>query len=541
MSDTRRFPTRQYEWRPRGVEFDVAVEMPLVLPPGVLHRFILGRDVKPVAMTNDDIDARLHDPFASLLLRRGSFPVTLRELLGALDRLNASADGLPSQRTFIVAEGGQIRWTAETSTLDRGVRLVVSRGAAEGLPSLFVSTSTEIDSPSAFLQVLTWDDAARVFQWYDRRGGTWIWAGNSFDSLADDSRGQGPFDSHVNGALNMKELKVPWIHWHSENASIGPEAFRLNDPFVTSDLYLNRSGAEDLERQIVRPSISRWNAARFSSRTSAGELQRLPEFFRQVLSTTTVNLAASPEASSQLKAGDRFVLPFTLFVDIDGLINELDLLDDLDPIEVDGAAYLAALAKFDVALRDDESGFVQSGDAFFACVVPERAFEDQVVLHALLSKGDGSKRVLSDRLAACMLMVDFSNPVFAARREALLKYVPAAATLGNPKSLEEAFVSAVTIAAMPAGSPEAEFLANWAIPDDQWRKVFAQRIRDYMAAATLAVADRFNDIFRLIDSRRREFRRRPLAEFSLTVPSSNIARDAPFVEIGIDARIRDKP
>ena len=541
MNDTGRFPTRHYAWRPRGVEFDAAAKTPLVLPPGILHRFILGRDAKPVAMTNGDIEERLRDPFASLLLRRGIFPVTLTELLGALNKVNASANGVPSQRTFIVAEGGQIQWTTATSQLDRGVRLVVARGAAAGLPSLFVSTSTEIDSPSTFLQVLTWDAAAGVFQWYDRRAGTWIWAGNSFDSLADDSRGQGPFDSHVNGALNMKELKVPWIHWHSQSASISPEAFPPGDPFVMSELYLNRSGAEDLERQIVRPSISRWNTARFASRTSAGELQRLPEFFRQVLSTTSVNLAASPEASTQLKAGSRFVLPLTLFVDIDGLINELDILEDLDPIEIDGGAYLAALAEFDVALRDDQSGFVQSGDAFFACPVPERAFEDQVVLHALLSKDDESKQVLSDRLAACMLMVDFSNPVFSARREVLLKYVPATAPLGNPRALEEAFVSAVTNAAMPAGSPEAEFLANWTIPDNQWRKVFAQRIRDYMTAATLAVTHHFNDVFRLIDSRRREFRRRPLAEFSLTVPSSNIPRDAPFVEIGIDARVRDKP
>jgi len=89
MSDAGRFHTRQYAWRPRGVEFDAAGETPMVLPLDVLHRFVLGRDVKPVAMSNDDIDKQLHDPFASLLLRRGTFPLTLKELLGELDKLRS--------------------------------------------------------------------------------------------------------------------------------------------------------------------------------------------------------------------------------------------------------------------------------------------------------------------------------------------------------------------------------------------------------------------------------------------------------------------
>jgi hypothetical protein len=162
----------------------------------------------------------------------------------------------------------------------------------------------------------------------------------------------------------------------------------------------------------------------------------------------------------------------------------------------------------------------------------------------MLSRNKDSRRVLSDRLAASLLMVDFSNPVFSARREALLKYVPASATLGDPARLETEFVQAVTQGAsgLAGDSAEAEFLANWAVSENDWRNEFARRIRDFMAAVTAAVADpqRFSDIFRLIDSRRREFRRRPLAEFRLTVPASQIPRDGPFLELTPDAKVREK-
>jgi len=167
-----------------------------------------------------------------------------------------------------------------------------------------------------------------------------------------------------------------------------------------------------------------------------------------------------------------------------------------------------------------------------------------VVLRRLISRDQDAQRVVSDRLAACLLMVDFPNPVFSPRREALLKYMPASATPGDPARLETELVQAVKQGAvgLPDDSVEADFLANWAVPEQLWRGTFAHRIRDFMTAVSVAVADphRFADLFRLIDSRRREFRRRPLAEFSLTVPATNIARDAPFLELTPLATVREK-
>ncbi len=69
-----------------------------------------------------------------------------------------------------------------------------------------------------------------VFHFYERLHGTFFWAGMSQHALEDATRGQGPFDSHVNGSLVMKELRSPWVHWHAPQAGINEEAFAPDDP-----------------------------------------------------------------------------------------------------------------------------------------------------------------------------------------------------------------------------------------------------------------------------------------------------------------------
>ena len=49
---------------------------------------------------------------------------------------------------------------------------------------------------------------------------TWVWAGNSLSALETPSRANACFDSHVNGGLVMKELKIPWMNWESSTGTI---------------------------------------------------------------------------------------------------------------------------------------------------------------------------------------------------------------------------------------------------------------------------------------------------------------------------------
>jgi len=136
--------------------------------------------------------------------------------------------------------------------------------------------------------------------------------------------------------------------------------------------------------------------------------------------------------------------------------------------------------------------------------------------------------------------VDFANPVFSTRRLALLQYVSASVQgpdLAN--ALENDFVANIT--ASPAASlsdtPEREFLSNWAQAD--FEPAFRTRIAAYFAALQQASQDldAVDGWFRLAESRRRLFRRRPLAEFSLTTPRTNIPEDAPSLRMSANGGV----
>jgi hypothetical protein len=530
----QRFPSRQYAYGRPGAFTHFALEQ------GKMYQFILGRDREPRIISPADGRARLADPFAQLVLFSGDpLPGSLRALLAQLDRFNADAGrGLPEQRSFVVADGGQIPWTEATDDLERAFRFAIIRQRTGGSePDLLISASTNIDSDEAFLQVIGWDAAAGAFQFYERRDGAWVWAGSSWDALDLMSRGQGPFDSHVNGALNMKELKQPWVNWNSMAARIRDTALAPDDPLRNELLWTGRSGAEVFETEVVRPGIRRWNDARFQRLSESGRLIRLPEFMRQVLGTSTVNLTSSTTSNARLATAQSVPLPLTFFINSDALVNVIGLEPNINPPQASAAVYRAVLQKFDVALTDGNHRF--PGDTNFVFVVPEPAFEDVLVLETLLSLG-----VMSRKMAASLLMVDFPNAVFSPRRAALLQYVPESSTLQGPADFERAFVDNVqqAVATGTAGEPEHAFLENLALASNEWEKDFARRIEAFFQALApqFTDADLFAKIFALAESRRREFRKRPLAEFRLTIPVTNIPDDAPLVEFTQAGEIQPK-
>jgi hypothetical protein len=496
-------------------------------------------------MTDEELSTLLRDPFAELMLKRGVFPQTLRELLSAFDAVAVEDGGLPEQKCFLVAEGGQIPWTEQTAGVKRGLRFAVVRGRGSEVP-VMVSASTLPDSAEQFLQLIGWDGANGVFHFYERRAGTWFWAGNSNHALGSETRGQGPFDSHVNGSMVMKELRAPWNNWHSMNAVIRDDVLAPGDSLRDEPLFKSRISAHELETFVVRPGVERWNRARFAAATSADpqRLADVPLFLRQVLETTTVNLVSSSQESGQITDDDQLVLPTSFFLNAEALLDFVGLEPDISPVSVEGRLYNDRLRHYGFALSDGKS-FRQPGDTFFAFLVPEPAFEDNSVLALLLQE-----KVVSPRFAACLLMVDFQNPIFSARRAALMQYVPesarlGAATGGQPRSdIEAQFVAAVEARqGLAQESPEQEFLANWRLPEGEWKKTFESRIEDYFARlAERAVADEgFDGWMRLAESRRREFRRRPLAEFRLTIPVTNIPADAPTLRMNADGNVGAAP
>jgi hypothetical protein len=519
-TETPRFPTRQYRYTAAPVALD-GLSAPTLL------RFVMGRDPHPVPIQPADLPP---DPFARLILGAGSGPLpqTCRDLLARLDSFNGDpASGLPMQRSFVVADGGQIPWSPETADLERVFRIAITRSRPQpgSQPDILISTGTLFDSEEMFLQVIGWDPQNGAFQFYERRDGAWVWAGSSWDSLTPEARGKGPFDSHVNGALNMKELKAPWVHWHSQAAQITNAALAPDDPLRNEPIWINRSPAESYENDIVRPGILRWHAARFQGCTSADgkSLDRLDEFFRQVLGTSTVNLASASLSNARLATATADIpLPMSFFVNRDALFDLIGLEPDIDVPRVPPKVYRDTLVRYGVAITDGRHRF--PGDTHFVFVVPEPAFEDNMILKGLLDR-----KILSPRLAASLLMVDFCNPLFSRRRSALLPYVPNSASLVNSGDFEQQFVAAVQVSANSQ--------------DALWKRTFEERIENFFSKLTPQMASEatFARVFELAESRRREFRRRPLAEFRLTTPVTNIQCIDPLLECTPDADIVPKP
>ncbi|MFO1002305.1 MAG: hypothetical protein U0936_18415 [Planctomycetaceae bacterium] len=99
---TRRHPYRRTSGGGLGVIIESTTSGPVHgLTAGSIYRFVLGVDQQPRPMSNDEIQNKLNDAFAVLLLRTEIFPQTLRAILQSLDAINNDpANGLPDQKSF---------------------------------------------------------------------------------------------------------------------------------------------------------------------------------------------------------------------------------------------------------------------------------------------------------------------------------------------------------------------------------------------------------------------------------------------------------
>ena len=350
-----------------------------------------------------------------------------------------------------------------------------------------------------------------------------MWAGNSWHALEPDSRGKGCFDSHVNGSVVMKELRIPWINWQSERATI---RLAEDDPLRHDQLFQQVIGAERLEL-TVRSLITRWTAARLAAVTANGVVDHPDRLLRHLFTSTTVNLTSTDRQSSTITADSpELTLPTGFWLNQDVLFDDLRLFTQAAPPRAPAARYLAGLTRFGFRLEEKFSAFSQPGDTFFAFVVPEAAHEDNEVVRQMVRKG-----LISAKFAACVLMVDFPNPVFSPARSHLMRYVPTTPT----KAVElcdrvaQAIVDAARTRTLPDDSPEGLFAAHWQVPDDAWQTVFGQRVDAYLRKVTqqIQTASGFDDYVRLAESRRRQFRLMKLNEFELTLPVTDIPSRCP--------------
>ena len=181
--------------------------------------------------------------------------------------------------------------------------------------------------------------------------------------------------------------------------------------------------------------------------------------------------------------------------------------------------YAQTLKDLDVELGDG-AAFAQAGDTHFAFVVPERSFEDVATIREALRAG-----LLTPRLVAALLMVDFPNPVFSTVRETLLQHLKSVAWNGSGTEFSDAVAQAILTSGSAAqdGSAEAAFAENWAAGED-FVAAFSPRLTAYytLVEQALATSAGFTAVYGLAESRRSRVKDMPIFESQLLFSNSNL-------------------
>jgi len=509
---------------------------PASLQDGRIHRFVVGEDVRVRVLETEEASRELGDRFATALLLRSEFPRTAGEALEALQR---EAPELGEPLFFLLGEGSQIPMSAATAGVRRRLRFLVAYGVGpEGADVLISAFHPEVGD----VELMAWDHRSGGFNYYQTVGesSAWVFGGNSRHALSEPTQGKGPFESHLSGNVVMKELRFPWLHWHSFKANILPSVLPEDPPLVGHPWVSagKPDGADVCETAVAMPSIRRWTRARFDRFLADGGTIDAPgRLLLQVLGTPSVNIVSGPQQTPALAPGDDVILPSAFFVDLEALaiVSSLPRPEDGGPpplqprlpappvFTVPFEIYRQNLIDFRVRL-DDGDGFVRPGDTFFPFAVPETAFEDLAVLEEAIRRG-----LLTRELAACLLMTDFPNPVFSLRRAALLAHVPVAATLADGASTfsdEMGDAIAAAAPASPVGSPEREFADRWSRRDDL--ASFGAELLAYYDAVTARLSTQagFDDYVRLAEARRDRVRLMPIFESPLLFARTNVPKRA---------------
>lgn len=496
-------------------------------PAGSLRHFVISAGNNELREFDaDEAIELLQDPLAEFVLRRDEFPTNPMDLLNRLDAAIGPDHPLAasSQRSFVVSEGSQVLRN-QNDSLDPSatLRFVVTRGgdSADG-PDLIISVS---GPDSSSVEVMAWDPVNRGFNFYRtaEAAGAWVWAGNSRHALESPTRGLGPFEAHPSGTFLMKELKRPWVHWHSPDAVMDRRDFQAGDPRAEHEWFSLKRGAYELEESVAKPAVIRWNRERVERIAASGKLEKPAQIFEQIvgapadrLPRPTVNLTSSMTRWSQALAGEDVVLPLTFFVDLDSLAGLG--LPRPPLLSIAGDRYVSTARAEGIHL--EKGSFTEDRDTHFTFVVPERAFEDVDLLGQLLAR----KLLVTPRLALCLLFVDFANPVFSEERASLLGLIE---DFAHDAVEAEAYGTALGdhIAASADSAPPAteRFAELWALSEDQLRATASAQLQAYYDA----VENRVNtdegsrDYLRLACARRAAHEDLLIHEFDLVLPRAD--------------------
>lgn len=265
---------------------------------------------------------------------------------------------------------------------------------------------------------------------------------------------------HNAGSPIMKELRFPWANWQADFAARLP-AFKTTDQRGGNPPGFSVPGsgfltAEFLEREVIR-QYTLINNNRVKKITGgvpvpfpaqhdpAVGAPRVKAILKPLFCESEVNIASSSNAGDVSKfsalavppdlflnrllvpQGDRLSLAFDKAkfgnsrLDVTGDFDGEDFAGTLAGVTVPVADWSAALRAF--GAKHPLQGVVGQ-DGLFPMVVPARSFADDDYVARLVSGAPDGGAVITEKLALDVLMVDFQNPIFSAKRCSLLDAIP---------------------------------------------------------------------------------------------------------------------
>ncbi|KAL2785090.1 hypothetical protein BJX66DRAFT_315515 [Aspergillus keveii] len=445
---------------------------------------------------------------------------------------------------------------------------------ADDSGTFFIVGSDDFDSSDRFLQVASWD--GHTFRFYGRgppqrnNQSAWIYQGSSWDAFDPQKAYLGPFNGHINGAVVMKELQNPWIHWQSSAGSVADclspaqrQHFKSKPYLSNNNLPLGNIKSADHLETIVRRGVSAWNAQRkkhdFKNEDGTLKLSpaNIPRWMAHLLLTTTVNIHCGERG--QLGGQDIVTLPPSHFFNKDVLkacqpANDI-YSNDFDDLSISSEHYdsacerlglsrLKEITSFDnvpqelqvtldqVLLGGQQHG--NTGPTSFAVCLRDEGRHPFTILAPSLEDSEGiltfqsfTKKVsfLSSKLFNCLMMIDYWNPIYSWRRGVLMQYMPSSTTLDTDAktySVEDDFIKALRRSPHATQGDDSEKVEKQFLElyDNYNLTTLGERVSKYAenVKTTLQKADGVFNYMLLAESRRRIYRPLPLNEFGLTLP-----------------------
>ncbi len=449
------------------------------------------------------VAGRNNDAFASLVMRTGDgCPTGFADIMAKLRKTDkgegCTADPRSGIATRLVSE------TAQASGKPTNYRAVVSRACGDRDEDnlLFSLSGIKAGATSLpeFVEIISFDEAEGVFNYYDSKPGQIRFFGSSKDMLqGPDGETRRCAKCHVSGGLIMKELDVPWLHW--EGHADTPGAQQLVD--ANKDLGSKEDG-ENMEG-IVRGGNMMWNETRIEHLMNGDKIS-LQQLLRPLFCTVEFNIDAGSNFGSPVTGG------------VGGDDDHLTVLRQnflLDPqlgtgqVDVEPADYDAVIKQNGQFV----AGVAGAIDTVFDHAFIERSDIDRDFVFQLMEQG-----FLDDGFVKDVLNVDFTRPVFSTDRCDLLSLAPEIDAPVTPDKVRDAFLASLRAADVAPGTPAATLLKNLETPND------AEALRESANAFTSACQKlgsrrAVENALAVTSLQRDEARRRPVAmEFAATLP-----------------------